>query len=452
MPSDFSDPLVAAGAVPLGVIFAAQSATPVDALNAYLERIDRLNPALNAFLHLDLKGAADAAEASRLRWARGAPRSPLDGAPIGVKANIAVAGLPWHAGIAAYRDRLAEHDAACVTRLREAGAVILGVLNMHEAALGATNDNAAFGRCHNPHRHDYTPGGSSGGSAAAVAAGLCAAALGTDTLGSVRIPASYCGVFGHKPAHGAVPTEGVIPLSPTLDDIGVLARSAQDCRAVLEVIGPAALGPRATRDRDSPIRCAVIGLSPSFGLDAGIIAALGATIDGARRSGVEVELLQPDWDAVALQRLSLLIVEIEALAEHRSMLALKPEGFSAPFRSMLDWAASQPASKVARAYSDMAAAAQDIRGWLADFDAVLLPTTASPAFRFDEPTPADQADFTLLANLAGLAATAFPVGVAANGLPLSLQIFSQSDAMALELAQRFSGMSRTPRTARMLDK
>jgi aspartyl-tRNA(Asn)/glutamyl-tRNA(Gln) amidotransferase subunit A len=128
--------------------------------------------------------------------------SLFDGVPIAIKANIAVKGLPWHGGIEAYRDRIAERDAVSVQALRLAGAVIVGVLNMHEAALGATNDNLAFGRCHNPYRHGFTPGGSSGGSAVAVAAGLCAAALGTDTLGSVRIPAGYCGVFGCKPTHG----------------------------------------------------------------------------------------------------------------------------------------------------------------------------------------------------------------------------------------------------------
>jgi Asp-tRNA(Asn)/Glu-tRNA(Gln) amidotransferase A subunit family amidase len=275
MSSDFSDPLVAAGVVKLGGVFASKCATPMDALQVYIDRIERFNPALNAFLALDRRRAVRDAQASGRRWSRGAPRSPLDGVPIGVKVNIAVHGMPWHAGIAAYGDRVADGDADCVSRLRSAGAVILGVLNMHEAALGATTDNAAFGRCHNPHRHDVTPGGSSGGSAAAVAAGLCAAALGTDTLGSVRIPASYCGVFGHKPSHGATATAGVVPLSPTLDSLGFIARSAGDCRALINAIVPDLWVQAHGDDPRRPTRCAVIGTGGDFDLDAGVIDALG---------------------------------------------------------------------------------------------------------------------------------------------------------------------------------
>ena len=179
----------------------------MQAADVYLGRIERLNslwrtPSCSWIARARFAEAA----ASTARWAAGAPLSPLDGVAIGIKANIAVRGLPWHAGVAAYRERIAHEDADCVMALRKSGAVILGVLNMHEAALGATTDNIAFGRCHNPYRHDFTPGGSSGGSAAAVSGGLCAAALGTDTLGSVRIPAAYCGVFGHMPPRGRLST------------------------------------------------------------------------------------------------------------------------------------------------------------------------------------------------------------------------------------------------------
>ena len=136
--------------------------------------------------------------------------------------------MPTTGGIAHYRDNVARDDAFVVRRLRDAGAVILGKLNMHEAALGATGDNPWFGRCENPHRPGYTPGGSSSGSGAAVAAGLAAAALGTDTLGSVRVPASYCGTAGFKPTYGLVSTRGVMPLSWTLDHVGFLAPRVAD--------------------------------------------------------------------------------------------------------------------------------------------------------------------------------------------------------------------------------
>lgn len=162
---------------------------------------------------------------------------PLHDVMIGVKANIAVRGLPWTAGMALRRDVIAADDAPIVAALRTAGAAILGMLNMHEAALGATTDNAFFGRTHNPHRHGYAPGGSSGSSGAAVATGLCDVALGTDTLGSIRIPASYCGVYGLKPTNGAVDTGGLVPLGRRFDCIGPLARSIDSIERVWRVIG-----------------------------------------------------------------------------------------------------------------------------------------------------------------------------------------------------------------------
>jgi len=441
MRSQFIDPIVASGVVGLAEMYAKGTATPVDALDAYLSRIERFNGALNAFLAIDRAGAARDAEASARRWAAGAPRSLVDGAPIAIKANIAVEGLPWHGGIAAYRDRIAARDADSVRRLRQAGAVIIGVLNLHEAALGATNDNLAFGRCHNPYRHGFTPGGSSGGSAAAVAAGLCAAALGTDTLGSVRIPAGYCGVFGYKPTHRLLPMGGVMPLSPTFDDLGVLARSARDVAAVMGV-----LTNRGVDHDDAPtlIRCGVVDLAGQAELDPGVRDAFEQAVETAHAAGWRVERLTLDgWDVTAMRRLSLLIVEVEALAEHGALLEHNPSGFSSTLTAMLQWAARQAPEKVAHAYLHLKSAADGLRRQLSSFDAILTPTTAAPAFSFDVSPPADQADFTVLANISGLAATAFPLGVGDSGMPLSAQIISGSDAMAIQLAGRLA--KATPR-------
>jgi aspartyl-tRNA(Asn)/glutamyl-tRNA(Gln) amidotransferase subunit A len=435
MRSGFSHSLVSAGIGGLAGVFAAGVVTPEDVLEIYLDRIDRLNPALNAFLAIDRDGAMRDAWASRSRWAGGAPRSALDGAVIGVKANIAARGLPWHAGIAAYADRLAEADAASVAALRDAGAVIVGVLNMHEAALGATNDNPAFGRCHNPYRFDFTPGGSSGGAAAAVSAGLCAGALGTDTLGSVRIPASYCGVFGHKPTHRLVSTQGVVPLSPTLDDVGIVARSAPDCRALLNVLAPDVPGAAAGA------RIGVIGRAD---LDPAVAEALSAAVEAARQAGAEIEPIDPAWDWAALRRASLAVVEIEAEAEHGALRALRREGFSPALNAMLDWAGRQTAQGARQAYDRLIQGADSIRRALARFDAVLSPCTATPAFGFDDPAPVDQADFTMLANISGLAATAFPTGLGDDGLPLSVQVMSPSDAIALDWAGRLARPTEPP--------
>jgi aspartyl-tRNA(Asn)/glutamyl-tRNA(Gln) amidotransferase subunit A len=436
MISDFTDPIVASGVVGLAEMFAAGAATPVDALETSLSRIERFNGALNAVLAVDRQGAARDAEASARRWAAGAQRSALDGAPVAIKANIAVEGLPWHGGIEAYRNRIAERDADSVQTLRRAGAVIIGVLNMHEAALGATNDNLAFGKCHNPYRQGFTPGGSSGGSAAAVAAGLCAAALGTDTLGSVRIPAGYCGVFGHKPIHGLLSTGGVMPLSPTFDDLGVLARSARDVSAVMGVLTNSAVN---DGDASAPIRFGVVDLAGQTDLDPSVRSAFEQAVEAARTAGCRVDRLKLEaWDAAAMRRLSLLIVEVEALAEHGAMLERDPQGFSPTLTGMLQWAARQPQDKIANAYRQLKSAADDLRRTLAGFDAILTPTTARSAFSFDVAPPVDQADFTLLANVSGLAATAFPLGLGADGLPLSAQIISASDAIAVRLAGRLA--------------
>jgi aspartyl-tRNA(Asn)/glutamyl-tRNA(Gln) amidotransferase subunit A len=438
MRSGFSDPLVAAGVAKLAALFASHAATPLDALDVYLGRIDRLNPELNAFLAVDREGAARDAKASRQRWAKGTPRSALDGAPLGIKVNIAVKGMPWHAGIAAYDGRMAPADAACVAALRDAGAVILGVLNMHEAGLGATNDNLQFGRCHNPYRHDFTPGGSSGGGAAAVAAGLCAAAVGTDTLGSVRIPAAYCGVLGHKPTHGLISTEGVVPLSWTLDDVGVIARSLQDCRAMVELLArdDADLGQTPPRDRAARVGVLARGGVPP--LDEAVAKALSGAVQTAEDAGALIEAIEPAWDWTALRLAGLMVVEVEANVEHGAVMARNPGGFSPAMRSMLQWAGRQSAPKTAQAYRTLTLAAEDIRETLSRFDVLLLPATATPAFPFDDPAPNDQADFTMLANIAGLAATAFPTELSEDGLPVGLQVVSQSDRTALHWAERLS--------------
>lgn len=436
----FSNPVVAAGVAGLAALFRARAVTPSEAVETYLSRIDRLNPRLNAFLHVDAEGARTAALDSGRRWAEGRPLSPIDGAPVGVKANIAVAGLPWHAGIAAYRDRIAEADAECVARLRAAGAVILGVLNMHEGALGATTDNPAFGRCDNPHRAGFTPGGSSGGSGAAVAAGLCAAALGTDTMGSVRLPSAYCGVFGLKPGRGLVSTEGVTPLSWTLDTVGPHARSAEDCRLVLEAMTDAWTLAGAVDDR--PL--AVLDWTGQVEVDGAVAEAAARVVQAARQAGLTLEVLRiDDYDFGAVRRMGLLVSEVEGHVVHDAMLAERPEGFSAAFVDGLAWGARQPAPRLARAYRALAAIEQGLRARLKPYCGLLTPTAPQTAFGFDQPVPAGQADFTAMANVAGLPAMAFPAGTA-DGLPLSMQVMSWSEGCALALAERLSSGADAP--------
>jgi aspartyl-tRNA(Asn)/glutamyl-tRNA(Gln) amidotransferase subunit A len=426
----FSDPVVASGVVDLAALYANGTARPTDVIETYLARIAQHNPTLNAFIDVDVAGARGAARKSADRWARGRPMSPLDGVPIAVKANIAVAGLPWSAGIGAYRHQLALEDAACVSALRSAGAVILGTLNMHEAALGATNDNPWFGRCHNPHRVGFTPGGSSGGSAAAVAAGLCAAALGTDTMGSVRLPSSYCGVVGYKPALGAISTVGVIALSWTLDHVGVHARSVADATLVARHAGVNV----ATSDlSDKPL--AILDFDDAIEVQTDVAEGFAQTVATLHKVGVASQTVRLSGvEPSTLRRQGLLISEVEGAVEHASALSLKPEGFSEELRRLLAWGAAQPSTKLARAQHDLERAADHLRRQLSDYAGLLTPTTPQTAFAFDQSAPANQADFTVLANVLGAPAFALPAGVSPDGLPLSLQLITFDDGQAQALA------------------
>ncbi|PLR26573.1 amidase [Caulobacter zeae] len=427
----FSDPIVAAGVAGLPALYAA-GASPVDVTEAYLARIERLNPAINAVVELDAAGARAEARASARRWTAGQPLSPIDGAPIAVKANIAVEGLAHTAGIKAYARNIAPADAACVARLRAAGAVILGTLNMHEAALGATNDNAFLGRCENPHRAGFTPGGSSGGSAAAVAAGLCAAALGTDTMGSVRLPSSYCGVVGYKPALGAIPTDGVTALSWTLDHVGVHARSVEDAALVAQACGVANT---AAPDQRA---LAVLDLDGLATLEPAVAEGFARTLDGMTAAGWRLERVRiDDLDLGALRRAGLLISEVEGGNEHRRALALDPEGFTRELRSLLAWGARQTPAKLAEAYRLIDETKRKIHASTNTYAGFLTPTTPQQAFAFGAAVPAGQADLTALGNVLGAPAFALPSGEA-DGLPLSLQVIGMTDGPTQALAKRLS--------------
>jgi aspartyl-tRNA(Asn)/glutamyl-tRNA(Gln) amidotransferase subunit A len=435
----FSNPIIEAGVAGLVRLYLDRAVTPVEACEAYLSRIHGLDGALGAYVHVDAEGARTAAHASAERWSRGAALSMLDGQPIAVKANIAVTGLPWHAGIGAYRDRVAEADAACVARLREAGAVILGLLNMSEGAFGGTMDNPWFGRTHNPWSHDYTPGNSSGGAGAAVAAGLCAAALGTDTTGSVRVPAALTGVFGHKPTMGLISCEGVVPLSWTLDHVGVLARSADDCAHVLagasgaeaelaaEIAQPAA--PEALKA--APL-AALAWDAPA--VDDQAAEAFEAAVAEARAAGLEVETVRlAGYDFADLSRLEL-ICAAEASVVHAEAMAAPGEGFSPQFRARLRQGAANSAADLARAYHGLALVAEQVRAQLSPFAGLLTPATPRPAPAFGA-EGAPLIPFTALANVLGLPATVFPVGVCDDGRPLGVQAIAWDDETSLGLAR-----------------
>jgi len=412
----------------------------------YLDAIAASQPRLNAFIAVDRERCLAEARASDAHRAAHGPRA-LEGIALAIKDNIDVAGWATTAGMATRREAPpASRDAAVIARLRAAGAVFLGKLNMHEAALGADNNNPYFGACQNPHRHGHTPGGSSGGSGCAVAAGLCSAALGTDTMGSVRIPASYCGVYGLKPGFGAVSTRGSVVVSRRLDHIGVLARSAADLAVLLQAMvafdpdcaessEQALAEPRATALR--------LGCPPLEGV------ALEAEVEDAYRAGLEVlrrlgHTLHPiapgGLQPGRLRRAGLLVCEADMLVEHAEDWHRQPENFSRPLRTMLRWAEERSAVELASAERQLDAARVQLQQWLSTCDLLVWPTTPQCAFPFTAVTPSNQADFTCMANMAGVPALSLPLPTVADGLPVGLQLIGPrgSERSLIALAGQLS--------------
>lgn len=336
---------------------------------------------------------------------------------VGVKANIAVKGLPWTAGIGAYRDRVADRDAPVVADLREKGAILLAMCNMHEAALGTVTDNPWFGRCHNPLRTGFTAGGSSGGSAAAVASGLVRLALGTDTMGSVRVPAAFCGVWGYKPGPHLLSQTGVVPLAHALDTIGLIAKTADD----LVVYGADLAGITVSSPKNP-----ILGTIPSERLancTPEIAEHYHSQIEKIAAAGIVTKPVEWFEDPSAMRRAGLALVVTEAFAAHATMFAQNPEGFSAELQGFLKFGRDFDPAKLKRCQRVVADQYADTR-W-GDVDAVLTPVTPSPAHSFDDLAPDNLADFTAPANLLGRPATAVPTELAENGTGLGLQLIAQ---------------------------
>ena len=411
------------------------------AVEGALATIAARDGALRAFVQAMSVAARAAALASDQRIAAGKTLGALDGVTVAVKDNIDMAGLPTSGGIEHYRHALAQRDAAIVTQLRAAGAVIVGKTNLHEAALGATTDNPWFGRCENPLRAGYTPGGSSGGSAAAVAAGMCTLALGTDTMGSVRIPASYCGIAGFKPSRGVLSLAGVMPLSPALDHLGLLATSSGAIAAAWAVLAPAAAPPRNEGGHFviDGVRLGVVRDLPVALASGELSGMLADAAEHAHAAGCVVsDVPLASLDLPTLRRDAFVLCEIDGAAVHARALAANPTGFSPALRAMLAYGARQTKAREAEIRARLHAAALQVRALFDGIDALLLPATPQAAFAHGTPAPATQADFCVLANIAGLPAISIPWGSDHAGMPLGVQIIGAAgqDARVLEIACR----------------
>ncbi|MGV8942453.1 MAG: amidase [Lysobacter sp.] len=420
--------------------------TCTDLLEQHLGAIAASQPVLNAYLAVDADAARRAAEDADARRKSGNARA-LEGVPVAIKDNLDAAGFATTAGMATRRDAApASVDSPAVARLRAAGAVILGKLNMHEAALGADNDNPHYGACHNPHRPGFTPGGSSGGSGAAVAAGLCSAALGTDSMGSVRIPASYCGVVGLKPSWGAVSTRGSVALSHRLDHVGPLARSARDLRRLLPVLAgfdPASAQSRAiafTAETAGPLRLGVVDFGATVDCEPGIAEAFDAGLDTLLGMGHQrIDLPAPTLVPGHSRRAGLLVCEAEMLIEHQHDWQHHRARFSPLLQKLMAYAEGKSASDLVAASRVLDQAQVQLQHWLAQCDVLVMPATLQRAFAFGTPTPPNQADLTAYANFAGNPALSVPLAVADDELPLGLQLVGHigDELRLIALAEQF---------------
>ena len=364
---------------------------------------------------------------------------------VAIKDNIDMAGLPTRAGLGGAGlggpglggpGRVAAADAPVVARLREAGFTLVGKARMDEAAFGATGDTPHHGRTDNPAAPGHSPGGSSSGSAAAIAARLCDAALGTDTLGSVRIPASYCGIVGLKPTRGLLPMDGVVPLSETLDHVGILGCDVAAVAAVLAVFAPRPMGAS-----NGPLRVGV--------------AAVDA--DPAVRESCEAALRAVGWTLAtctipggpALRQAALLVVEAEGAEAHPDWLDADPAVLSLRLRGMLAYGRDCGSGRLLRALRVLRRATAGLDQVLAGFDLLALPTTPSAAYRWSDGPPPDQAALTTLANAGGHPAISVPVRPLPDGRPVGLQLIGRhgADWAVLAAAGQITAALRSRSTA-----
>ena len=410
-----------------------------DWLEQTIECIEQDNHKINAFTELDFAKARALANASDRRRSSGISRGALDGVPFAIKDNVDVEGLQTGNGLGGGA-AVASATAPSIERLFDAGAILLGKLNMHEAALGATTDNPHTGKTHNPLALGFTPGGSSGGSAAAVAAGFCHFAIGSDTLGSVRLPAAYCGLVGFLPSRGTVPMNGVVPLARELDQLGPIS---QTVAGVVEAF--AALSGQITPSYQSSELhengknlWQFVAASELYGVDQHVAEVYFATIARLKRSGFAIDTEPMDWlqTLATTRKAALVVIEREAYEFFQVQLQSEAGAFSDELRALLDFGRRLAPDRLELAHRQMRQARDQLNATTRGGKIILLPTAPQTAFAFDSPTPVNQAELTGYANIAGCPAIALPLTktVDANAMPYSLQLIAERGADSVLLS------------------
>jgi aspartyl-tRNA(Asn)/glutamyl-tRNA(Gln) amidotransferase subunit A len=397
---------------------------PAEVVASVLARIEAVDPAVGAFTYVD-------ADASRGDSA--SAESPLAGAPFGIKELFEVAGWPHTAGSLAWEGRIGTADSEAVRRLKSAGAIPIGLTRTHEFAMGVTTQHEGRGSTRNPWKLDRVPGGSSGGSGAAVAAGMVPFALGSDTSGSVRIPAVLCGIVGFRPTHGVIPLDGVVPLAPSFDTVGVLAREVADLLLVFDVVSAGSIRAEARPDLSG----LTIGLPQSFDppigpaqTDAISIAAEAATGLGATIVPVSLPGFAEVDKAVDFQRAEMIDVHTRVLRTWPAQAELLGASLRSRLGPLVERGADveggrQAMEAVRRAVGEL------------DVDLVLSPVAAQGASAVSDPEGGGFRDSTLRCNhlqsVAGAPSIAFPVGLDPEGLPVGVQMWGKPGADPLVL-------------------
>jgi len=410
--------------------------SPVELVQSYLSRIRRIDPKLNSYITVTEQLALEQAKNLETELSKGQWRGPLHGIPIALKDNYDTAGIPTTGASAVFADRIPDQDAETVRRLNEAGAILLGKLNMHEFAFGGTSAVTHYGPVRNPWDTDYIPGGSSGGSAAAVAARLCAASLGTDTAASIRMPAAYCGIAGLKPSYGLVSIRGIIPLSESLDHAGPLCRTTADCALMLQALAgydPAGVTsirtriPRYINALFQPVTGLRLGVpaSPFYDdLDPGISAAMDVALSLLKEmtAGIHETSLPPTPPIIPLLS--------EAYSYHEKYI--ENEGtrklYQAPTLKRILGGSKVTRREYISARRELTLLRKKIDRVFEEIDLVITPTTPVLPQRIDElsenvaTSPVIDARNTLPFNFYGIPSMTVPCGFNRDGLPIGLQI------------------------------
>ena len=446
----------------LRAAIAAGNTRATDLAEGYYARIERFNPQINAYLALTREQAMEQAAKVDAQASQGDPLPSLAGIPIGVKDVLTMRGAPATAGSRILEGYLPPYDSTAVQRLRAAGAVLLGKLNCDEFAMGSSNENSAYGPVRNPVDLECVPGGSSGGSAAAVAADLAVATLGTDTGGSIRQPASFCGVVGVLPTYGRVSRYGLIAFASSLDRVGPFAASVQDAAEVLAVLAghdllDATSAMRPVEDYAAAtvqeVKGLRIGIPEEYfgeGLDPEVRAAVEAGIDALRAQGCEMRRIRlkhtqyaiPVYYLVATAEASANLARFDGVRfGHRSKSATnlasmyrlsREEGFGAEVKRRILLGTYALSAGYYDAYYRKAQQvrrilAEEFQAAFAEVDAIVTPTAPTAAFRLgeksDDPLAMYLADiYTVTASLAGICGLSVPCGATSTGLPVGLQV------------------------------